>query len=252
MDLLKFLKKKQADSFEALLQNAADDPKYRAEFMRRILTEKLVVITKSDSNYEGFSKLESNTPIAIYNFPDGRVPIFTSPERIRDKGIFKEKSRFFEAKGGDILDLLKGAKLILNPYSDYCKEFNPEEIGHLLDGTYFKSKQIEIKKDTQVRIGQPAKYPTEAVKSLVKLFSDRPDVVAAYLGWIHFPETADPPHYIFAIETNGDWRTISDEAGAIAQEIIGPDEIIDFVKIDRKKADDYFINKTKPFYTKRK
>jgi len=158
--------------------------------------------------------------------------------------------QYISASGQDIFTFLKGAKIILNPYSDYGKKFDPQEIERLLDGTYFKSRQIEIKKDTQVRIGQPAKYPTEVVNSLIKLFSNRPDVVAAYLGWIHFPETADPPHYIFAIETNGDWRTISDEAGAVAQEIIGPDEIIDFVQIDRKKVNDYFINKTKPFYTK--
>jgi len=246
MDLFKFLKKKRSDNLEALLQKAADDPEYRAEFQRRILTEKLLLLTNTKIA-DGLVMLEVGTKINVFTLKDGWIPLFTSPERIYDKGVLKKEMQYISASGQDIFTFLKGAKIILNPYSDYGKKFDPQEIERLLDGTYFKSRQIEIKKDTQVRIGQPAKYPTEVVNSLIKLFSNRPDVVAAYLGWIHFPETADPPHYIFAIETNGDWRTISDEAGAVAQEIIGPDEIIDFVQIDRKKVNDYFINKTKPF-----
>ena len=82
---------------------------------------------------------------------------------------------------------------------------------------------------------------------------NKPEVIAAYLGWIHHPETADPPHYIFAIETTGDWRSTSDEAALVAQKIIGTEEIMDFVQIGKSDFfDDYFINKTQPFYTKPK
>jgi len=252
MDLLKFLKKKQVHSFETLLQMAADDPSYRVEFIKRILTEKLVIISKSDVGNEGFVKLKAGAKVSVYTFPDGRVPIFTSPERIRDKGIFKDNASFLEAKGVDILDFLKGAKLILNPYSDYGKEFSPEEVARLLDGTYFNPREIVVKEKTAVNIGQPVKYPTEVVKALSNLFFTKPNVVAAYLGWIHQPETNDPPHYIFAIDTVGNYKELIKEAGFIVQQILGTEEIVDFIQITNAGGiNDYFIKSTQPFYIRK-
>jgi hypothetical protein len=253
MNLFKFLKKKQEYSFEMLLQKAADQPAYRAEFIKRIPEENVLIISNSDLGSEKFVKMEVGAKINVLKLADGRVPIFTSPERIYDKGIVKAPANYISAKAKDIFELLKGATLILNPYSDYGKEFNPDEVERILNGTYFGSRQIVTKKVTQVLIGQPAIYPTEVVKSLIKLFSNKPDVIAAYLAWIHDPATIDPPHYIFAIETNGDWRTISDEAGDTVQQILGYEEIIDFIQIKRQASFyDYFTEQTKPFYKKLK
>ncbi|MFI5139002.1 MAG: enhanced serine sensitivity protein SseB C-terminal domain-containing protein [Sphingobacteriales bacterium] len=252
MNLFNFLKKRKQHSFEELLKKAADEPAYRAEFIKRILTEKLAVITKGPSGPEGYSIAQKDTLINIFTFPDGRIPIFTSVDRIFDKGIIKEQVNFLECKGEDLFNLVKGAKLIMNPYSDYGKEFSPEETQRLLNGTYFDDnvKQITFDKPTMVRIGQPAKYPTEIVKSLVKLFSVKPDVIAAYLGWIHDPSSNVPPHYIFAIEAKGDWGNVSQAAGFTAQQFLDPSEIIDIIQITGKGGfEDYFITSTKPFYT---
>lgn len=251
MDLFKFLRKKQEYSFETLLQKAATNPAYQVEFIKRILTENLVIITKSTSETEGLFRLEKGMRINVFTLKDGRVPIFTSPNRIFDKGIITKEVNYLQANAEDIFGFLKGATLILNPYSEYGKEFNPDEVERLLNGTYFEATKIVVEKGHQVQIGQPANYPTEVVKRLIKLFSTKPDVIAAYLGWIHDPTTTDPPHYIFAINTIGEWRTISDEAGLIAQGVLGTREIIDFTQITNKGfIDDYFTKNTKPFYIK--
>lgn len=251
MDLLKFLKKKETHSFEELLRKAVAEPAYRSEFIKRILTEKLVVITKDQSGPEGYSIAQKDTLVNIRSLADGSIPVFTSTDRIFDKGIVKEQINFLACKGEDLFNLVKGAKVALNPYSDFGKNFTAEEIQSLLNGTYLNDnvKKIVVKKSIKVRIGQPAKYPTEIEKSLVKLFSGKPDVVAAYLAWIHDPSSDDPPHYIFAIETNGNWQSINEEAGFTAQQFLGPNEIIDIVQITGKGGfEDYFINSTKPFY----
>jgi len=251
MNLFNFLKKKRTISFEELLKKAADKSSYRTEFINRILDENLLIISNSNLGPERFTKLEQGAKINVLRLKDGRIPVFTSKERVHDKGIFNGDANYIEAKAKDIFELLRGATLILNPYSDYGKEFNPEEIQRILDGTYFKSREIKIEKATEVKIGQPAKYPTDVVDALIKLFSNRPEVINAYLGWIHYPETVEPPHYIFAIETIGDWRTLSDEAGFLVQQILGADDIIDFIPIkDGSGLDGYFINKVKPFYAK--
>lgn len=251
MDLLKFLRKKKTYSFEELLKKAAKEPAYRSEFIKKILTEKLVVITKEPSGPEGYSIAQKDTSINILSLPDGSIPVFTSTERIFDKGVIKEQVNFLECKGEDLLNMVKGSQLILNPYSDYGKKFTPEEVQSLLNGTYFDRnvQQVTVKKATKVAIGQPAVYPTEMVKSLVKLFSNKSEVAAAYVGWIHDPASGDPPHYILAIKVTADWENINREVGFTAQQFLGATEIIDIIQIKGKGSflNDYFVN-INPFY----
>jgi len=251
MDLFSFLKKKQIHNFETLLQKAADNSSYRAEFIKRLLAENFFIITNNKIGVEGLNKLEAGMNVNVFMLKDGRVPIFTSTDRIFDKGIIKKEVQFLEAKGEDIFEFLKGASLILNPYSDYSKEFTPEEVERVLNGTYFNSRQIVVEKASEVRIGRPAKYPTEVVKSLIKLFSSKPDVNAAYVAWIHDPATPDPPHYIFAIRTIGDWGVISEEAGSLVQQILGFEEIFDFFQLKKDGfLNEYFNSEVQPFYKK--
>lgn len=254
MDLFKFLKKKQVDSIESLLQKAASDPAYRVEFIKRIPNEKLVFISNSDLSTDGYIKLQENTKIQVLTLSDGRIPLFTSKERIFDKGIVKNQVKFIEAKAEDIFSFLKGATLVLNPYSDYGKEFHPQEVERILNGTYFTDGKTEItvEKKTEVMIGQPAKYPTEIINALIKLFNDRPEVNAAYLGWIHNPASDEPPHYIFGIDANGTWDDISSETGFIVKQFLPQDDIIDLVPIHKNDTflGGYFTKSTKPFYLK--
>jgi hypothetical protein len=253
MKLFKFLKKTKASSFENLLRRAADDPAYRVEFLKRLLTEKLIIITKESIGAEGITILEKDTKVNIYTLQDGSIPVFTSTDRIFDNGIIKDKVNFLELNSRDLFsNIAVGRTFILNPYSDYGKKLLPQEIERLLDGTIFTEggKQIVIEKSTPVQIGQPAKYPTEVVKSLTRLFSGKPEVNAAYLAWIYLPSSNDPPHYIFAIDLISNWSEISSEAGFLTQEVLGTGEIVDFVQIsNRGDINDYFKS-IMPFYKK--
>jgi hypothetical protein len=252
MDMLKFLKRKKRDNIEVLLKKAADKPSYRDEFYRQLLTAKLVIITKENPGAPGYVTLQKDTEVEILTFDDGSIPVFTSSERIFDKSIIKEQVPFLECTGKDLFNFVKSAKLMLNPYSDYGKELLPDEIASLLDGSIFTnpSKQIVIQKDTEVLIGEPTKYPDSVVSALKTLFVAKTDVTAAYVAWIHDPSSDVPPHYIFAVETQGDWRSLSNEAGSIANEILGGNQIIDFMQLsDRGGINDYF-KKSSPFYKK--
>jgi hypothetical protein len=251
MDLLKFLRKEKTGSFENLLKKAADKPAYRVELYKRILNEKLIVLTQQTGMFEGMHKTQEDTTVKILTFDGGTIPVFTSTDRIFDNGIVKTQIPFLEMRGEDILKMVKGVKFIINPYSDYGKELLPEEIEAVLDGTYISGKvqQIKYEKETTVQIGQPANYPTDIVKSLSQLFSQKPDVNAAYVAWIHNPDIEEPAHYIFAIDAGGNWSSISNEAGYVVQQILGPDQIVDFMKLGDGGINDYFKSIV-PFYQK--
>lgn len=259
MGLLDFFKKKQNGqtnndrlTLEQLLQKAASEPAYRAEFYKRLLTDEVVVITQNSNLKEGDQILQQDTAVNIVSFPDGRIPVFTSTDRIFDKGVIKEQVEYMQMKGENLCRLAHGATFLLNPYSDYGKELLPDEIERLLNGTILTdtAKTLTIEKETRVQIGQPAKYPTDIVHSLRRLFSERPNVKAAYIGWIFNPDSGEPPHYIFALDVDGDLQNLAQEVGSTAKQFLEQHEFVDFIKIDNSGSgiSNYFLKQTEPFY----
>ncbi len=232
-----------AATLEELLIQAAADPAYRPEFYRRLLLEPLFFFSTGDPD----TTRESN-PMLISYLKDGRVPIFTSPARIFDKGVVTSAVAQYQMKGRDLLEMLPGKTLMLNPYSDFGKELVPVEIEQLLAGTVLSTgDQIKLEKDTQITIGQPAVYPTEMVQALARLLSQQPRVRAAYLAWMHNPASSEPPHYIICLDTEGKMGAISNEVAFVAQQFLGKTEILDIMQADNSNLADYF-QQTKPFY----
>jgi len=257
MGLFDIFKKKsnntqQADlSLEALLEKAASEPAYRTEFYKRLLFDDLVVITQDSTLNDGNQTLQQDTQVKIVSYPDKKIPVFTSTERIFDKRIIKEQVQYLQMKGESLFEMAKGASFVLNPYSAYGKKLLPGEVEQMLNGTILTDnhRQIKIEKETSIQIGQPANYPTEIVNSLNKLFSQRPTINAAYLGWIYNPSSGEPPHYIFGLDGEGDLQDVTNEAGFTAKQFLKADDIVDFIRIDNRDGlSDYFLKSTKPFY----
>jgi len=238
---------------ETLLMKAATEPAYRAEFYKRLLSDNLIVITQGSELSEGKQILEKDTQVKIISYPDGKIPVFTSTQRIFDKGIVKEQVNFLEMKGENLFELAKGATFLLNPYSDYGKELLPDEVDSMLKGTILtdKAKTITIQKDTKVQIGQPAVYPKEIINSLSELFSNRANVKAAYLGWIFSPDSGEPPHYIFGLDINGDYNSLVQEAGFTAKQYLKSDDFVDFIKMDNNTGVVNYFKSIQPFYKRK-
>lgn len=233
-------------SLEALLQKAATEPAFRGEFSKRLPDEQLIIITES-SVQQGDHTLEADTSVNILTLTDGRIPVFTSNDRIFDHGAIKEEVQIMQMKAADLFEMTRGATLVINPFSPYGKDLLPDEIVQMLDGTLRASKKITIQKDTQVQIGQPANYPDQLIASLQKLFAERPNVNKAYIGWLYNPESGDPPHYLFSIEVQGDFQSLFDEVGFTAEEYLEPNEVVDLVRFGMGTLDDYF-ERIEPFY----
>jgi hypothetical protein len=250
MGLFDLFRSRRISPLESLLKEALTNPAHHAEFYRHLLSDNLVVITKNNETPKGKHVLQKGTKVHIYSYEDGRTPIFTSRERIFDKGIVKEEVSYIEAKGEDIFILTKGAKFILNPYSEHWKNLVPEEIEELLTGTIFndRAKTISFTKETEVQLGQPAKYPHEIVDSLRKHFSTRPDVISAYLGWIFIPSSGQPAHYIFGLDVESDYMTLINDAGVIAKKYLAQHEFVDFVNVKDNSGISNYLKGTNPFY----
>lgn len=240
-------------SLESVLQKAASEPKYRPELYKRLLSDKLVVLTKDNEGHEGFRMANAGERISVLNLPGGKIPIFTSKAKIYDNNVLKQKFSVLEIKGEDLFTLIKGATAVLNPYSNIRKELTSSEIEQMLDGTIFTAPHSQIRFDEPTPIifnQQPPKYPTELVSELQKLYATKPSVKAAYLAWIKIPSSNEPPHYIIAIDCDGEDRPLNKEAYIVVKHFLGPNEIVDFFKIDDRGGISDYFKKTEPFYKK--
>ena len=257
MGIFDIFKKKKIEStfpeneLERNLMKAATDISSRHAFYIKLLWNELIVLTNKNTDLEaGRKTLEKDTEVQFATLESGQILVFTATNRIFDKGIIKEQVPFMAIKGQDLFTMTKGATFVLNPYSDYGKELVPQEIESLLNGSIFeKSNEVEIKKDTEVLLAQPIKYPTELVKALIDLFQKEDNVKAAYLATIKMDPSDKPPHLIIAIDLEGNMSSVSGKAGALAESIIEKKEIIDFIKIESDNGiSEYFLNQTEAFY----
>ncbi|WP_295720976.1 SseB family protein [Mucilaginibacter sp.] len=134
MGLFDMFKKKEP-TFEALLKKSAFEPAYRIDIYARILSEKFFVLTEEGMFPQGSFITNGNTKAQVRTLNNGSVPVFTSTDRIFDRGIIKTEVCFLELEGKDLLKMLIGKTLIINPYSDFAKEILPSEIEQILDGS---------------------------------------------------------------------------------------------------------------------
>ncbi len=152
MGIFDIFKKKKTDStfpeneLEQSLKQAASNISAQKDFYQKLLWNQLYVLTSEQSvSEEGIHTLEKDTTVQFVTFEEGQIPVFTSTNRIFDKGIIKEEVPYLSLKGQDLFGVAKGATFILNPYSNYGKELIPEEIENLMDGTiYDKIDEHEI------------------------------------------------------------------------------------------------------------
>jgi tetratricopeptide (TPR) repeat protein len=144
MGIFDLFKRKKTEStfpeneLEESLMQAASSVSAQKYFFQKLLWNQLFVLTGGHSeNEEGANTLEEDTKVQFVTFGNGHIPIFTSTNRIFDKGIIKEEVSYMRLKGQDLFEVAEGATFILNPYSDYGKELLPEEIQSLMNGTIY-------------------------------------------------------------------------------------------------------------------
>lgn len=255
MKLSHFFRRKKEEnlSLEELSEKAVTQPSYRAEFFERLLSEDLFVINRNETIREGKRIAEKDTVINVATYADGRVPVFTSTDRIFDGDVIKEEVKYMAMRGEDLFKAMKGKNFILNPYSKYGKELLAGEIDNLLKGPDEKEglKKLSLEKDTTIQIGHPAIYPTQIVNSLVELFSRRPNVNAAYLGMVNFEKPGETPHYVFGMDMIGDVDSIAREAMPVIKEFPSANEFVDFVNLQSKGPVRDYLLTTIPFYKKK-
>lgn len=157
MGLFDIFKKKktelQENELEKFLRQATSNFSAQKEFYQKLLENQLFIVTSKNSISEIGRKTEKeNTTVQCFTFESGQIPIFTSVNRIFEKGIMEKNVPYLSLKGQDLFEVLNGATFVLNPFSDFVKELIPQEIENLLNGTIYNridKQEFENKKSQE-------------------------------------------------------------------------------------------------------
>ena len=246
------------NELEKMLMSAATKPEARPTFFRLLLDSILYTLTPEPTP-EGARTLQTGERVAICNFSDRTgdfVPLFTSHERLQE--VVNQGTQTFGTlgiKGKEMMDILRQrtCRAILNPGCAYGKVLLSNEIQALADGSFFGPMKREVlTAPRKVMIGQPARYPTKLVESLKSLFETKIEVEAAYLAFIAFTDTAEPPHCVVGLRVTANRDRVVADAGLVARDCLDPGEFVDFVEIgeDGVGLNGYFGRNCPPFYEK--
>lgn len=246
------------NDLERSLVNAANDPAFAPQFYKDLARADLFIIQhgqQSPGKAERTITLKEGETIQIQNIEykgEPHIPVFSSLTRLR--ATLDSKVAYLGINALALLELTKGAALLLNPGSDYGKEITEKEAASILDGSIWQpSERFVAQKETQVMIGQPANYPVELVAALTRLFKSKKQVKRAWLAHFFNPERDKHAHTLVAIEAPGSYDEIASEVGVVAGNINIPDPPLDLIQITGRSGgfEDYFLKETKPFYQRR-
>jgi hypothetical protein len=228
------------NELERLLLAGRKDRTLRPRFYRTLLESDLFVLVVYD---------EIGIRIVSAKREDEDViPVFSSLQRLEH---FARETNAPEIKhefntGREVLTLLDGATIVLNPLSGAEKDFSPAEVRGVLDGSLMQRlKFIELDGEQMSTFSIPDPYPEELADDLKASFAFSKLVRRAYLVQVHQDER-ELPQIVVGVDAEEGYT--ADEAVEIAKESLGDDEFISFIQLGSDPLSAFMIEQTKPLY----
>jgi hypothetical protein len=225
---------------EEALVRAVESPATAPEFYRLLLESDLLVLGTVEGQEDATSQfsLEPGGQLALVTGErngERFLPVFSSLTRMQ--AYVKEESRYLSVNGRALLDLTRGAPVILNPGSDYGRELTPQQVEQLLS---FSGPRVAA---------GVAEYPPALVEALTAVFEKDAGVQAAWMIGITDKSLGGQSHPLVGIETTGDMAALVGEIERAAREKV-PGLVFDLQRVDRAQPTNMAsaLLSTQPFY----
>ncbi len=215
------------NALEHALIKAAADPTQRGRFVRELLAATVLVVGDPDAA----TPQGGGLAVKWGTMPDGRpcIPFYSSAEWLA--GVVHRNVPILHLPARALFAGTKGATLALNLGAPLAKEFTPGEIASILGGGEGKAAADALGAPSAVVISLPEVEPLAYLAAATTVFARYPEVRAAYLGWIHYPQAGTPPHLIIGVEGEGDLKDAMYDASSASDAGDDPNNLVDFVVV---------------------
>jgi hypothetical protein len=232
------------NDIERQLVRAATEPAARAAFARALMDAEVYLVLVPESgtivpDADGNATVPKDAKLALVTVErDGSrvLPFFSAPSRARawfagDHFIAPDKTR-------DLFARHPGADFVLNPGSDYGKEFTPHEVERLLAGEFDGGPQrVVTDQPSQLLLGHPKEKPEALIAALTRELAGVKSVRGAWL-MLAVPAEQPEQHWMLGVDHTGDWAEVDAAIGRAVADGVLQGRPLDVVPLDRSSLAD--------------
>lgn len=237
-----------ANILEELLMRATHEANLRPAFYQALVNEELLaVMLPKEGEPGGEVALEPGTEVQLQVLNDGKIPLFSSIDRIFDGGVSPEGISYFRVRGHDLLQMVQSTDCVLNPFSPAGKLLTSQEIQELLANV---SAEAAAAPNVPVQLGPPATEPTELLEALREFNAAQPAIEVAYLAEMRLENSPEPPRLLLAFLTDDQDPAFLQELGPIIQGRLEGYQFVDMMIINPasdEPLNQYFAQQ-EPYY----
>jgi SseB protein C-terminal domain/SseB protein N-terminal domain len=215
------------NDIERLLMRASTQPSERPAFARAIVDAQVFVVLVADRPIvpgpDGNTSIAEGTKLSLPSAVRGEaklIPFFTAPSRARawytgDHVVAPERTR-------DLFGRYPDTPFVLNPGSDYGKDFTAPEVKRMLAGQFEQGPQTIITQaPEQVLLAHPKQIPTALIEALAREFAGLDSVRGAWL-MLAMRAGESEQSWMLGVDHKGSWQEVRDAIGrAVAGDVLG-------------------------------
>jgi hypothetical protein len=175
------------NDIERRLLRAATEPAERPSFARALMDTKIFLMLVPEGGPlvpgpDGNVVIPEGTKLTIPSATRGEeklIPFFTAPSRAR--AWFKGEHIVVPERTRDLFGRYPDTPFVLNPGSNYGKDFTPGEVKRLLAGQFEEGQLVTNTALEQVMLAHPKEVPTALIEALSREFSTLKSLRGAWL-----------------------------------------------------------------------
>ncbi|UOQ71219.1 SseB family protein [Hymenobacter cellulosilyticus] len=175
---------------EQLLFNAATMPEFRPGFYQALLNEEVFVVTiPKEGEPLGEVTPVEGMEIQLQVLNDGKIPVFTSKERIFESNTEEGSLPYMRLRGLDFFQMVQGADCALNPFSTVGKMLMADEIAELLSSSIMQGPPGG---NMQVTLGPVTEAHVPLVEAVQEFAQSKPQIETAHVAMVRFQDETTP------------------------------------------------------------
>jgi hypothetical protein len=210
------------NDIERLLMRASAEPAERPAFARALMDARIFVVLVSDSpivpGSDGNTVVPEGTKLTLPSAVRGEeklIPFFTAPSRART--WYTGEHIIGPDLARELFARYPGAPFVLNPGSDYGKDYTPGEVARMLAGEFEEGQLVTTTEPEQVLLGHPKEVPTALIEALAREFGTLKSLHGA---WLMLASRAGEREqsWMLGVDHGGPWEEVH---AAIGRAIAG-------------------------------
>ncbi|MCC3160043.1 enhanced serine sensitivity protein SseB C-terminal domain-containing protein [Hymenobacter sp. 15J16-1T3B] len=208
-----------SNNLEQVLLLAAQDPQYRLAFYHELMQAELFVLTNAPEGAEaGEVTVAEGTEVQLHVLHDGRLPIFSSIDRIFEGGAQQGEVSYLRVPAPGFFQMTQGADCVLNPFSPFGKLLVAPEIEDMVTGRIFNPPAEGQEAGPQAQLLPLPEPPAGLASALREFCAQHAHIMVAYLAQVQIEGEEAPSRLLLAFGVEDENMDFLQEMGPAIQE----------------------------------